>query len=647
MATTEEDKAFNQFYNDVINELKQDDQWENFSSLYRNNGRRDAILECYYMKLPDKMVVLIEKGEWFTKAKAHQSNNNTAQAAVPQRRNRYLMYSVSQTSKQPAKRKTYRDNVVLEQNFDGAFVAHKIYVEFVKASHQMVEIIETRCFNKDNGMMEQTNDVPVPVPVPEPVLVTANNNNNNTTWESKINMVKTFADDIFHHPADSMNCDALNLEKVQSMLLTGLIQFAIVQEWDSRKKDGCTLRCPIQVTHQGEIYITVKETDTTNFEISTENRKRLYASVKEDESMEDNANEANGLLKKDKVHQIIDVLIWFPTKNLELGNCILSDVEYKASNADKVARIAQGDMYTTNILQAHRVPCILVDIVGGEDWNEWKITATAIVPNDGIFVDDSIPQWCKSQLYTGQGADGLCGLADGLVSAYESYPTKKDDLGLLLGPVVGKNGCKVAKAYINAKYRQPNLHLVKEFTDEYANLYSTANKKIQLLEMNYVEDDWSKDITSSTFIDILTTLLKLHNNGIVHGDIRLANMLSTGVLIDFDLAGEHDKATYPHGYQSIKRDGMRHNEIIEAIANGTVTSVTLKTMHDCYSMAFVMRLFEARECWTSITNVVQNGKIQEAIDMLQNTKRMEVKLTNTTIRSLFGTGGTTTKPLEM
>lgn len=76
--------------------------------------------------------------------------------------------------------------------------------------------------------------------------------------------------------------------------------------------------------------------------------------------------------------------------------------------------------------------------------------------------------------------------------------------------------------------------------------------------------------------------------------------------------------------------------------------VTLKTIHDCYSMAYVMRLFETCESsfhdyWTSATGIDQKGELQEAIDMLEKTDGMEVKLTDTTICEFFGTGGTPTK----
>ena len=46
---------------------------------------------------------------------------------------------------------------------------------------------------------------------------------------------------------------------------------------------------------------------------------------------------------------------------------------------------------------------------------------------------------------------------------------------------------------------------------------------------------------------------KLHKEGYVHGDIRLANLIfgddsRDGYLIDYDLSGRHGISTYPAGY---------------------------------------------------------------------------------------------------
>jgi hypothetical protein len=294
-------------------------------------------------------------------------------------------------------------------------------------------------------------------------------------------------------------------------------------------------------------------------------------------------------------------------------------------------------------MEALHLPCISVDIVGGMNWNEWKITATAIVPNNQI-VDKLNTRWCKSLLFTDQGANGLCQLAAGLVSAYDNYPKKKNDFGCLLGPVAGKNDNTVVKAYVNKEYQKPHLNLVQEYIDGNAKLYSTTNKKIQLLEVVHVDNDWSKDIIISMFTSILTKLSLLHKNGWVHGDVRLANMLSAGILIDFDLVGKHDVATYPRGYQSIRHDGKRHEEIETAINTendeDAVELVKLKKSHDCYSMAYVMRLFKVydpsiQQCWESAADFVEDENIQEAIDVLNEQKGQIVQRTENGVHTLF------------
>jgi hypothetical protein len=57
------DTGFDQYYNEVINALKGDGQWDNYSFLYNkdDNKRKDNILECYNENLHAKTVVRIEK----------------------------------------------------------------------------------------------------------------------------------------------------------------------------------------------------------------------------------------------------------------------------------------------------------------------------------------------------------------------------------------------------------------------------------------------------------------------------------------------------------------------------------------------------------------------------------------------------------
>jgi serine/threonine protein kinase len=167
--------------------------------------------------------------------------------------------------------------------------------------------------------------------------------------------------------------------------------------------------------------------------------------------------------------------------------------------------------------------------------------------------------------------------------------------------------------------------------------------------MKYREGNCSGDIDVSKFSLILTQLLALHKDMIVHGDIRLANMLvSSGVLIDFDLAGEQGKATYPLGFQSIRQDGKRHQDIDVRLDptkfdDEAISTVTLEFNHDYFSMAYVLKLFVVNEpskqgCWDSAVELVESGKLDDAIDVLNKNDGIHVRLENTKLAKMFGTG---------
>jgi serine/threonine protein kinase len=75
--------------------------------------------------------------------------------------------------------------------------------------------------------------------------------------------------------------------------------------------------------------------------------------------------------------------------------------------------------------------------------------------------------------------------------------------------------------------------------------------------------------TPGEILPILDELTKLHENGMVHGDIRVYNMVFSpaddggkphGYLIDFDFGGVEGKVKYPSGYLQDLRDGTRRGE---------------------------------------------------------------------------------------
>ena len=80
--------------------------------------------------------------------------------------------------------------------------------------------------------------------------------------------------------------------------------------------------------------------------------------------------------------------------------------------------------------------------------------------------------------------------------------------------------------------------------------------------------------TPIDFLPIIDELAKLHENGIVHGDIRVYNMVFSrasdgeepdGCLIDFDYGGTEGEAKYPSGYVGFLPDGTRRGEAGQVI----------------------------------------------------------------------------------
>jgi hypothetical protein len=114
---------------------------------------------------------------------------------------------------------------------------------------------------------------------------------------------------------------------------------------------------------------------------------------------------------------------------------------------------------------------------------------------------------------------------------------------------------------------------------------------------------------------ILQELLSLHLKNVVHGDIRLYNMIFSydGVsakLIDFDFAGMECKTYYPNGYLEVP-DGERH-----PLAK---SNRKLYRVHDLHSFASICCMFEA----VCVSNAVQESKSQDDVNDESSAKRMK------------------------
>jgi hypothetical protein len=124
----------------------------------------------------------------------------------------------------------------------------------------------------------------------------------------------------------------------------------------------------------------------------------------------------------------------------------------------------------------------------------------------------------------------------------------------------------------------------------------------------------------------------MHENGDLHLDVKAGNCLFNGIdsdrsaLIDFDLSGHFDCATYPENYVLDIADGQRHRDATPG-GRGLYE-------HDTYALAAVLKLSrpaeELEDRWAEVFNLVEASQLAEAVDMLRSQEMYKLEL-----RSLF------------
>lgn len=179
---------------------------------------------------------------------------------------------------------------------------------------------------------------------------------------------------------------------------------------------------------------------------------------------------------------------------------------------------------------------------------------------------------------------------------------------------VFKEGTKVVKYFdtrdvLTSSYCKINLDVIKgcEALSNVEELQITADGRIKALCYDFIAGNHTIETASiAHFKGALTTLKKLHKNGIVHGDIRLANIIFTNhttYLIDFDLVGKVGQP-YPEGYTSLVE---RHGE--------AVPNSPRLIKHDRYSIAFLMKLVDnSDELCSKVEDI--NVDLQEIISSM-------------------------------
>ena len=502
----------------------------------------------------------------------------------------YLVLSVSEVAKDPQLRAEFRDKQVAENPCRGGFIAQKFYLEFVLAAR------EFETFERKDSVVEEV---------------------------AKLGQVLAVGSRKKH---SLFNNSYLDEEAPQSAVGSELFRLAIdLLQQDRDTKDQMRLR----VTHQQHLVTNIESPDSApqEFEIIRK-RKRETGTLKP--------------VEDEKSLDPIDMCAWFVHPERTLGACVLAACQYKPSGIPETERKAQADMYGSNILILHQKPCIVIDIAGANDLEDWNVSAYGLV--QAQFTKQS-HLWETSRLYVGRGAEAIVMVARGLLAAQETFPSRLEQYGSRLGPVVGKIDEFVYKVYDMAQHRKPNIDAVRMLLDKDAELLISNDKQLQIVKMKWIPSDWKKDVNTEVFQEIIRKLRLLHENFGPHGDIRLANLLSCGSIIDFDFVRAE---RYPSTLNSISQDGRRHPDVEDMInriqENGDESSlIQPEKIHDWFSLGQVMRLFHPTDesnasSWESFCEKVEKGGLEPKPNMPSFT----VTLKDRDI-PLWGTGHTPVK----
>eukprot|EP00736_Rhodelphis_marinus_P006187 Rmarinus@m.1464 len=116
--------------------------------------------------------------------------------------------------------------------------------------------------------------------------------------------------------------------------------------------------------------------------------------------------------------------------------------------------------------------------------------------------------------------------------------------------------------------------------------YFMIDDHTAILSARFVESERSRNPSAGHFYSVYQTLVKLRQNGMVHGDVHRGNIVfarEKGYLVDFDMLGVAGETTYISRYNSM---GRLHRKL---------QGVPMKTLDDAKGLAFVMRQFTPTE----------------------------------------------------
>lgn len=162
----------------------------------------------------------------------------------------------------------------------------------------------------------------------------------------------------------------------------------------------------------------------------------------------------------------------------------------------------------------------------------------------------------------------------------------------------------MVKIFDNSDYRiSPNVELICISGIKTVQRKLSSDGRFVSIEYDYIQGN-HKPRSLKQFAGVTRMLHKVHQEGFVHGDVRLQNIVfssSESYLIDFDPA-KREKSMYPEGYLTCTE---RHKD---ALAYAPVYKV-----HDRHSLSQVITdiLVESN---TSIINMLQD--MQQPFDYI-------------------------------
>ena len=164
---------------------------------------------------------------------------------------------------------------------------------------------------------------------------------------------------------------------------------------------------------------------------------------------------------------------------------------------------------------------------------------------------------------------------------------------------------------INRPHRRPRYFERKEL--QLNPTIHTLSPRIHLLEYSYLEGNHQLSCVNQA-LSLVEKLRQLHQESIVHGDIRLANIVcgeaDEAWFIDLDYSGIEDEDAYPMGWNHSINDGERHPQ--------AAAKHKLQKEHDFFALSAVFSRFGCvKSEWQHVIACVKQGTLNQATETMK------------------------------